>query len=339
MKQYWRVGTIRTLASLALGMLVLGRLYYGYIPVLNDWGLMGALTLGSVLVLIFMALGWFYDARARMWSAAIQAATERKPYSYVPTFHDQAIDYPIFYVLLSIYHGITEKIGSTSKNIRDLAGYLDEYFSMVAEKSDIQGIQLSSEHFIQEHPLDGREENGEISALARLKLGWEVQTLRLTWIQSLTGLLQDVLVFGSLYVLVVFPWVPRESELIVAIGGISLPLLVVLVGLGWYYDRKLRVWSVDMAVKVERDPYSYVMEPKLYAFTLPFIYALLAVMKELLENAGAGIQEILTVAQYLEAYSKLDSSNNEDLKRSIQLRRSLPELFTSDAAEEKINGD
>ena len=41
MKQYWRVGTIRTLLSLALGTLVLGKLYYEYIPVLADLGFLG----------------------------------------------------------------------------------------------------------------------------------------------------------------------------------------------------------------------------------------------------------------------------------------------------------
>ncbi|MHA2022411.1 MAG: hypothetical protein ACTSWQ_01995 [Candidatus Thorarchaeota archaeon] len=40
MKQYW------TLSSLAMGMFVLGRLYYEYIPGLRDLGVLGALTLG-----------------------------------------------------------------------------------------------------------------------------------------------------------------------------------------------------------------------------------------------------------------------------------------------------
>ena len=66
MKQYWRVGTIRALLSLALGMLVLGKYYYIYIPVLSDLDLAGALILGTVLMILFMVVGWIYDDKAKL---------------------------------------------------------------------------------------------------------------------------------------------------------------------------------------------------------------------------------------------------------------------------------
>ena len=61
MKQYWRVGTVRTLLSLALGTLVLGKLYYGYIPVLADLGFLGAVTFGAFLFLIFLGVSYGGD--------------------------------------------------------------------------------------------------------------------------------------------------------------------------------------------------------------------------------------------------------------------------------------
>ncbi|MFW9805155.1 MAG: hypothetical protein ACFFFK_00335, partial [Candidatus Thorarchaeota archaeon] len=68
MKQYWRVGTIRALLSLAMGMLLLGRLLYVDIPYLQDMGIWGAIILGLLLVLLFMAIGWAYDEKGKMWA-------------------------------------------------------------------------------------------------------------------------------------------------------------------------------------------------------------------------------------------------------------------------------
>ena len=57
MKQYWRISTIRTLAGLVLGMLVIGQLYYEYIPPFAELGIVGALILSFILILFFMGLG------------------------------------------------------------------------------------------------------------------------------------------------------------------------------------------------------------------------------------------------------------------------------------------
>ena len=96
MKQYWRVGEIRALSALAMGMLVIGRWYYGYIPILQDWGILGALILGAFLFSGFLAIGWAYDIKARMWSQSNQVSVEKNPYSYVPNFKNAAFEYPIF---------------------------------------------------------------------------------------------------------------------------------------------------------------------------------------------------------------------------------------------------
>ncbi len=73
----------------------------------------------------------------------------------------------------------------------------------------------------------------------------------MNWIQSLTVLFQDVLVFCALYVTLLFPdqvvdgLVPL-NYLMLGILFLSLPLYLFLIAAGWYYDKKLRVWSADI---------------------------------------------------------------------------------------------
>ena len=92
MKQYWRIGTIRSLSSLALSMLVLGRLYYIYIPGLSDLGLLGALILGTFLILLFIGIGTLYDIKGKMWCPKNQALVDRSVYEYVPNIRDLTFD-------------------------------------------------------------------------------------------------------------------------------------------------------------------------------------------------------------------------------------------------------
>jgi len=336
MKQYWRVGTIRALSALAMGMLVIGRWYYGSIPILKDWGIIGALILGAILFCGFLAVGWVYDIKAKMWSQKTQVSVERNPYYYVPNFKNAAFEYPIFYSLLKTLKKIMVKMDIDTSSVDDLALFLESYFSFLPKKTDIQQANLDGDIFLETHPLNPAEQNelGKVPFSSKVKLGWEVNILRINWIQALTGLFQDVLIFGVLYVLVIFPYITPDQTLTYAVLGISLPMLFFLIIGGWVYDKKLRIWSVDTAVKVDRNPYSYVLEPRLFAFTLPFIMNLMNTLVALLDNHNIERGEIERVLNYLEQYMKFSASRNQDLVAATDLRKNLGTLFTSSKTED-----
>lgn len=329
MKQYWRVGQIRVLTALATGMLVLGRWYYGYIPILQDLGIFGALILGAFLFSGFLAVGWIYDIKARMWSQHNQVIVERSPYQYVSNFKNMAFDYPFFYAILKTFRNIMVKLNLDTSNIDDLAVFMNRYFSYRPDRKDIDECDKAGDAFLDSHKFDsaGQYEKKGVSLWSKAKLAWELSILRLNWIQSLTGLIQDTLVFGILYVLVVFPFVTEQNALIYAILGISTPMFIALVAAGWLYDKKLRVWSVDTAVKVDRNPYSYVMEPKLYAFTIPFVNSVMETIGAIMDKLLLDRKEVDSLMNYLDEYITLSASRNQDLAYALKMRQDLGTLF------------
>jgi hypothetical protein len=225
MKQYWRVGAIRALTSLALGMFVLGRLYYEYVPVLQDMGVMGALLLGSAFVLVFMGLGWIYDVKGRMWSPQAQAGVERSPFSYVADYRSYATDYAVFYSSLKTLKRIESKLGHDTESTEDVLNYLGGFFNRGINRKDIFSSVEDAKGFMQDHPFSQKQDAVERtpSLGGRAKLGFQVQMLRLTWIQSLTGLIQDVLIFGTFMITLIY------FEGTDVIGGI-VPLEILIIG-------------------------------------------------------------------------------------------------------------
>ena len=329
MKQYWRIGQIRALTALATGMLVLGRWYYGYVPIIKDWGIIGALILGSFLFSIFLGVGWIYDIKLRQWSQSNQVLIEKNPYSYVPNFKNAAFEYQIFYAIASSYRKIMNKLKLDTKNIDDLALFMSDYYSYKPEKKDIDHCEKEGDSFLESHEFDPSNtyEMKKIPLSSRIKLAWELNVLRLNWIQALTGLIQDTLVFGILYVFVVFPFVSEENALWYAIMGISLPMFLILIIAGWFYDKKFRVWSANVAVNIDRNPYSYVMEPKMYAFILPFMNVMIDTLRSVMVKINLEPKEMTSLMGYLDEYARLSASRNQDLKYALDLRASLGVLF------------
>ncbi|MBS3795922.1 MAG: hypothetical protein KGY80_13545 [Candidatus Thorarchaeota archaeon] len=329
MKQYWRIGTIRSLASLALGMLVLGRKYLEYVPYLSGMGVIGALTLGSALFLIFLGLGWLYDVKAKMWSQKLQVAIERNPYQYIPNIKACTMDYPVLYAIILYFKRILNNLDISTGKLDQLVIYLEDYFSRQTDRSDILSAEEKAEAFLDEEPFIDSGASGSklIPLSSKAKLAWETQVLRVNWIQSLTGLLQDVLIFGVLYVQVIFPWVSEEQTLVVGVGVISLPFLVILLLLGWVYDRRLKVWAADREVKIDRNPYSYVLQPSERSFNAPFMYAFLDFLTQVSDNLGINKDKIRVIAEYFEKYLSLRASNNEDLAEARKLRQEYGSLF------------
>jgi hypothetical protein len=334
MKQYWRVGTIRALLSLALGMFVLGRQYYVHIPILEDLGLLGALILGTLLVLLFMGVGWWYDVRGRMWSPKIQAITERSPYQYIPNFKSMTYDYQVYYATIATLRRILAKTGVDDTSISDLSNHVGTFFDRKVTRSDIFGAEPDALEFNKKHTfVEGQEfEKKRVPISSRLKLGFETEMLRLNWIQSLTGLFQDVLVFGALYVTILFPeqvtdgLVPIDY-LFLGILFLSLPLFFGLVAAGWYYDKRLRVWSADFIVKFERNPYMYVPDPRNGIVEIPFFLILFRTLDNIFEKKNLDRTELRKIIQYLERYQQFDASVDQNMEDARTLRKELDVKF------------
>ncbi len=335
MKQYWRVGQIRALLSLVLGMFVLGRGYYKYIPILADLGLLGALILGSLLVILFMGVGWWYDEKGKMWSPKLQAAAERSPYQYIPNYKSMTYDYQAFYALIATMRDIQKKIGIDSTPIDDLSKHIGTFYDRKVKRSDIFGAEPDALDFNKKHAfVKGQKQTKKrVPFSSRLKLGFETEILRLNWIQALTGLLQDVLVFGALYVTVLFPDQVTSEGLVpidylfLGILFLSLPLFLGLLAAGWYYDKKLRVWSADAVVKFERNPYMYVPDPRNGVMEIPFFLVLLRTLNGLFEARNLEGSELQNMIQYLETYQQFDASVDQNMEDARALRRELDVKF------------
>ena len=336
MKQYWRVGAIRALSSLALGMFVLGRLYFEYVPGLADMGLLGALTLGCALVLLFMFFGWLYDVKARMWSPQNQAAVERNPYRYVADYRTLTIDYAVFYAILRTLRDIFERVDLETEFLDESLSYFSDYYGRKTNRKDLLLALPAANEFMANHPFteDSDVSRPGIGFKSRLKLAFQVHMLRLTWIQSLTGLVQDVLVFGALYVTLfyfegseVVGGIVPLNYLVLGILLISLPLFIVLATLGWVYDKRLRIWSPDLEVKVERDPFTYVAEPRIHVMVMPLLCSVLGTLKRVMTEAEIDDAEINKILQYFSEYSKLSVSRDEDMEEARKLRAAYGELF------------
>ncbi len=336
MKQYWRVGTIRALMSLVLGMFVLGRFYYPYIPILQDLGLIGALVLGASLTFFFLGLGWLYDAKANMWSAKVQVQVERHPYYYIPSYKDYAFLYPLLFSTMQTLGDVIEKENLDTSAIQELMVYLNNFFSRLPEKKDIVAAMPKARDFLQSRLSEERYDRG-VPLSFRLKRGFETQNLRLSWIQSLTGMFQDALVFGILYVVILLPWLEDPiAQLLIGLFLISFPLYIVLVALGWYYDRRLQIWSPDMVVKVERTPYTFVPSPRELLIDYPFYYSFYTVMREVFVKRGLDVTSIERIMVYLQTYMNLTAKDEKDMDTARKLRAAFGPVFQNQGVDEEL---
>jgi hypothetical protein len=317
-------------------MFVLGRLYYVYIPWLADLYIMGAVILSVGLILFFLLLGWIYDEKLKMWNEKIQASTERNPYQFVPNTRRRIIEYPIFYTIAQVLRSVKIHLKLSTESLDNLTLYLANYYSrLVRSNRDIETSLQASNEFMELHPFYVTPEKKRSTSLSsRVKKAFQIQILRLGWIQSQTSLLQDALVLGALYIVVLFPSVNINGEvsieyLIIGLLVISLPIFIGLTALGWYYDKKLKMWGPDWLVREERNPYSYVPSPTYLIKYLPFFYSILSIMWNIFDHLGTDKSEIDRLFEYLEKYRKLIPSRNEDIEASIMQRREFATSFSN----------
>ncbi|MHA1862442.1 MAG: hypothetical protein ACTSWA_01635, partial [Candidatus Thorarchaeota archaeon] len=266
MKQYWRVSTIRAILGILMGMLVLGKYYYVYLPPLVDLGFLGAVFLSIIFLLTFIYLGFLYDAKAKLWNEQKIVIVERNPYQFTPAPRFLMAEYPTLYAMTSTLRALLEKLQVDTSHLDEFIEYMDRHFGYeptsraMLEQSTADGYE-----FMRTHPFKERltEEPFSVGKKTRVKKGFLTEVWRMTQIQSFIGLAQDVLIFAALYSLLLFPSVAVDGVLpidylLLGIFLIALPLFVILVAFGWFYDKKLKLWSPNQAVLWERVPYSYV---------------------------------------------------------------------------------
>jgi hypothetical protein len=317
-------------------MFVLGRLFYQDLPYLQDMGLWGAVILGIFLMFIFMGIGWVYDIKAKMWAPDIQATTERNPYAYVATYKELALNYPFLFSLLSALKELFQREGVKSRPLSDLCGFLDEYYRKGATKDGITSATELSSRLSERLSLDSSTSGDQagIPLCSRAKLGFQVAKIRLNWIQNLTGLAQDTLVFGVFYITLFVPGASVGDNIpfatmILGILFISIPLFVGLAIAGWYYDKKLQVWSPERIIMVERDPYCYVPRPRFHAFDVPFLYPLLRLFRDFAASAGIDHSAVDRLISYLDEFSALHPKKKGHIRAALELRESYGNLFSS----------
>ena len=335
MKQYWRIGTVRAIFALLMGMLILARYYYVFIPWLLDMGFFGALFLALILLLIFLFAGYLYDVKGRLWSEKMQVMAEKNVYSYVPSFKSLSTEYPYVYCLVDTMKQILTHYKLNTTAVDDLAVYLDSYFSRSAQETkDIKESQRMANEFNAGHRFTETQEPKRkcVGIRARIAKGFQLQVWRLTWVQNFSGLAQDVLVFAALYVGILFAEVAEANVvpfnyLILGILTLSLPLYLGLVVAGWYYDKKLRLWSPDMAVKVERNPYSYVPDLHMIGYEQPFLYALFNLYLSLFNKLNLDNSELVKATVFLESFWTLTAGIHSDMDVARNLRKDFGKVF------------
>ena len=283
-----------------------------------------------------MALGWYYDVKAKMWNPSSQVAVERDPFQFVPGPNSYASEYPVHFAFLTTMQNIFEKVGIENSTLNDIIDYLGDYYDLKPTKKDIQSIPQKADEYLSEHPFSKEElvDKRKVPLGAKLKHGFEVHRLRLIWVQQLTGMATDALVFGALYVTLLFPdavvndIVPLQY-LLIGLLVLSLPLFFGITLIGWYYDKKLRVWSADLAVRAERSPYQYVPPPKAFGIEMPIYFAVFETLIEVFNTIDADTSELERILQYLKDYGCLDVRKDKDIQDARELRKSYGPLFSN----------
>jgi hypothetical protein len=264
----------------------------------------------------------------------MQSAFERDVYKYLPNIKTYTIDYPSIYSLLSTMRGVQEKLGLNTDRFDDIALYMSKYYGRAPERRDILQSQSDANEFLDKHSFNvQRLEKPKISLGSRAKLAFTTNTLRLTWIQELTGMIQDALVFAAVYVIFIFPDVAEGGVVPLFYLGLgfiilSVPLLFLQTSAGWVYDKKLRVWSVRNVVNVERNPYTYVAFPRQYLMDFPFYFAFLETLRDIYVAMEMDTSKIDKMLDYIRKFGSFRVSREEDFAASQKLRRELGEIFT-----------
>lgn len=163
MKQQWRILQIRGIWAVFYGILILAGLYVGYVPFFDDMGAIGPFVFATVILFLFLIIGYIYDRVFVLWAPSQEISQERNPYMYVPSPKDHIFWFPLYSSMLDATEELAMKVGADTTVVRETKEYYAKLQSLRPERNeDIdEGIRLRQE-FISKHPFsdvfDGKEE-------------------------------------------------------------------------------------------------------------------------------------------------------------------------------------
>ncbi|MHA2360069.1 MAG: hypothetical protein ACXAB5_07330 [Candidatus Thorarchaeota archaeon] len=230
------------------------------------------------------------------------------------------------------------KVGLSTDSMEDVENYFAGYFTRRLNRKDIFSTEQVASDFMQRHPFKESDASvkHKIGIRAKLKVGFQLHIIRVNWIQAITGLMQDTLVFAAIYALVLFPMLTDPTQImLIQIFIVAIPLFFVLTVLGWYYDKRLKVWSADTAVKVERNPFAYIPSPREHIIDLPFFVVLFKTLKLMFNEIGLDTTNLEKQIKYLEEYILLDIVRDEDMKKAREMRSEFGNPFPQTPKEER----
>lgn len=145
-----------------------------------------------------------------------------------------------------------------------------------------------------------------------MKQQWRIVQIRGIW-----SLFYGVLLLAYAY----FGFIPFFVDM-GALGpfAFAAALLVILLILGYIYDRVLVMWAPSQEVILERNPFQYVLSPKDHIFWVPVFSTLLDVADSLAEEAQVDRSSIDEVREYFSKLITLKPERKEDIEEGARMR-------------------
>jgi len=162
MKQQWRMVQIRGIWSVFYGILLLAYAYYNYIPYFYEMGALGPFMMSAAILIIFLISGYLYDRVFMMWAPAIEVATERNPFQYIPAPYDRVFWLPVYSTLLDTCEQIGEKLDVDVTAVKDTRSYYASLQDLRVERREDIGKAIElNDSFIRAHPFRAAIADGE----------------------------------------------------------------------------------------------------------------------------------------------------------------------------------
>ncbi len=146
-----------------------------------------------------------------------------------------------------------------------------------------------------------------------MKQQWRVVQIRGIW-----SLFYGTLLLAMAYV----GYVPVFSVFGAAAPFVfAVVILIVLLILGYIYDRVLVLWAASQEVVQERNPFQYVPGPKDHIFTFPIYSTVLDAMEQLGDRFGVDTSLIKETREYFAKFERFRPERREDIDEALKLRQ------------------
>jgi len=161
--------------------------------------------------------------------------------------------------------------------------------------------------------------NNKGSKLKALAMRWR---FRLDHARAIFGMLTFALLLAVGYV-DILPWFMDQGFWRGEFLLTFLVLTVFVIG-GYLYDRGLKLWSEDITVRVERNPYTYMPGPKEHLIKKSVDYAIMYLLSKNEETK----EEAKSLKKILDEYYSL-TPNTEGYREKSEEIKTLTNQFTN----------